>query len=41
MGLIDKVLIATVGVDQSMGKDGESETCYPDIQGGVDAWRAI
>lgn len=38
MGLIDKGLIAAVGVDQSMGKDGDLLARF---QGGVEAWRVI
>ena len=38
MGLIDKGLIAAVGVDRSMGKDGNLLARF---QGGVEAWRVI
>jgi hypothetical protein len=38
MGLIDKGLIAAVGVDGSMGKDGDLLARF---QGGVEAWRVI
>lgn len=38
LGLTDKSLIGAVGVDQSMGKDGD---LLARIQGGVAAWRVI